>query len=88
MYTGKSTINEAWRDRNNLLENTVEFNEKSRPKSKEVKLREKNIYDSVNTLDEGRELTLNAFKSRVFPIKATQGKGLKILTPTQMLTNN
>ena len=88
MYTGKSTINEAWRDRNNLLENTVEFNEKSRPKSKEVKLREKNIYDSVNTLDEGRELTFNAFKSRVFPIKATQGKGLKILTPTQMLTNN
>ena len=36
-------------------------------------------------LYEGRELTLNAFKSGIFPIKATQRKGLKILTPQQML---
>ena len=33
----------------------------------------------------GRELTLNAFKSGVFRIKATQGEGFKILTPNQML---
>ena len=30
----------------------------------------------------GRELTLNAFKSGIFPIRATRGKGLKILTQT------
>ena len=29
--------------------------------------------------------TLNAFNSGVFQIKATQGEGLKILTPKQML---
>ena len=33
----------------------------------------------------GRELTLNAFKSGIFRIKATQGEGFKILTPNQML---
>ena len=49
--------------------------------------------NSVNALYEGRELTLNAFRNGIFPIKSTQGKGrpsdlamrLKILTPKQML---
>ena len=31
-----------------------------------------------------RELTLNAFKKGIFPIKEKQRKGLKILTPKQM----
>ena len=33
-----------------------------------------NTFDSVNALYEGQELTLNAFRSGIFPIKATQGK--------------
>ena len=33
---------------------------------------------------EGRELTINAFKSTIFTLKSTQGKGLKILTLKQM----
>ena len=36
-------------------------------------------------LDERGELILNAFKNGIFPIKETQGKGLKILTPKKML---
>ena len=36
------------------------------------------------TLYEGRELTINAFKSTTFTLKLTQGKGLKILTLKQM----
>ena len=44
----------------------------------------RNNFHSVNTLYEGRELTLNAFKSTIFPVKETQGKGLKILNPKQM----
>ena len=35
-------------------------------------------------LYERRELTINAFKSRIFTLKSTQGKGLKILTLKQM----
>ena len=52
-----------------------------------------NTYESAYALYEGPELTLNAFKSGIFPIKETQGNGcpsnldtrLKILTPKQML---
>ena len=36
------------------------------------------------TLYERRKLTINAFKSRIFTLKSTQGKGLKILTLKQM----
>ena len=55
---------------------------------KQIK-REKNPYESANALYEGQELTLNAFKSRIFPLKSTQGKGhtLKILVQKQMLTS-
>ena len=34
---------------------------------------------------EGRKLSPNAFRSGIFPIKPTQGKGIKILTSKQML---
>ena len=87
-------------DQTNLLENIVKLNNKSRPNTKEGKAKKQNTFDSVNALYEGRELTLNHFRSRIFPIKATQGKGhprmlplrpldvakrVKILTSKQML---
>ena len=84
IYTGKNTIDEGEEDQNNLLENMVEFNNKFRPKANKVKVK-RNIFDRVNALYEGRELTLNAFKSGIFPVKATQGKILKIITTKQML---
>ena len=60
----------------------VEFNDKSKPKLN--KLRKKiNPFGSANAPYEGLELTINAFKKGIFPIKETQGKGLKILTPKQ-----
>ena len=43
-----------------------------------------NKFDRANVHYEGWELTLNTFRSRVFSIK-NQEKGLKILTPKQML---
>ena len=43
------------------------------------------MFDSARNLYEGRELVLNAFKSGLFPSKSTEGTGLKILTPKQML---
>ena len=33
---------------------------------------------------EPRELTITTFKSRIFALKSTQGKGLKLLTLKQM----
>ena len=82
-------------DQRNLLTNIVEFNDKSRP-SQDQDLNQENPY----ALYKGREITLSAFRSGIFPIKITERKGrprmlpshpldlakrLKILTPTQML---
>ena len=74
IYTRKANIVEAEADQNNPLKNIVEFTEKSRPRSKEGKDKKRDIYESAYALYEGRELALNKFKSRIFPIKATQDK--------------
>ena len=52
-----------------MLKHLVEFNNKSRPKNKEGKDKKGDTYESVYGLHEGRELTLNAFKSGIFPLK-------------------
>ena len=65
----------------NLLENLVKFNNKFRPKNKEVKRKKIDTYESAYALYEGQELTLTAFKIEIFQIKNIQGEGLKILTP-------
>ena len=78
----------------------VKFNNKFKPKAKEVKAKKQNTFCSVNALCEGLELTLNALRSGIFLIRATKGKEhlrllalrhsdcaqrRKILTPKQML---
>ena len=50
-----------------------------------IKKTKKNILNSAQNLYYGRELVINAFKSRLFPLKSTTGRGLKVLTPIQML---
>lgn len=40
--------------------------------------------ETLNSLKDSWELTLDAFKSAVLPLKPTQGKGLQLLTPKQM----
>ena len=68
-------MDEAEMDQRNLLENIVKFNRKSKPKTKEGKYKKGNTFDSVNVLYESWELTLNALRSGIFPIKSTQRKG-------------
>ena len=85
IYTGKINIDEAEIDQNNLLKNIVQFNKKSRLRTTEGKDKKRNTFESAIALYEGRELILNAFRSGIFPIKATKGEELKILTPKQML---
>ena len=87
-------------NQSNLLENIRKFNSKSKLKTKEGKDEKGNTFDGANTLYEGEELTLNAFRSKMFPIKTTKGEGcpgilasrppdlatrLKILSTKQML---
>ena len=76
----KITVDEAEID---LLEITAKFNNKSKPRLIEDK--KSDTHESLCALYEGQELTLNAFKSGIFTIKKTQGKGFKVLTHKQML---
>ena len=81
IHTRKANVVKAKEDQSNLINNTIEFNNKSRPRSKEGKAKKRDIYESAYALYEGRELTVNTFKSVIFPINATKGRGLKTLTP-------
>ena len=42
------------------------------------------VFATTNTIYEGPELTLNAFKSGILPFKSTQRKGVKVSKPKQM----
>ena len=59
------------RIKTNLLKYIVEFNDKSRSRTKEGKNKKRDTYESRYPLYEGRELTLNPFKCGIFPIKTT-----------------
>ena len=62
---------------NNLLGNMVEFNDKLWSRKKEDKEKKRNIFESVKTLYENRELNLNTFRWEIFPIKATRKKRIE-----------
>ena len=85
IYSGKITINEADQEKSDLVEYILNFNNKTTSKNKDDRKNKKNILNSAKNLYHGRELVINAFKSRLFPLKSTTGTGLKILTPKQML---
>ena len=84
IFNGKITINEADKKKSNLLQNIVEFNIRAKPKAKTVKKKKSDSFKSINALYEGYELTLNAFKSGIFPLRPTQRKGIKILISTHL----
>ena len=73
------------RNQSHLLISKLDFNTKARSWSKADKEKKNDTYKSANALYEGGELTLNAFKSRIFTKKKMQGKRLRILPPKQML---
>ena len=65
-------------DKSNLLENIIKFNNKSRSKTEEGKDKKQNTFNSVSALYDGRELTLDAFRGEIYPIKEKQGKTIFI----------
>ena len=68
-------MSDADEKQSNLLNSISKFNDKDRPESKKEKEEKSSTYESVNDLDEGRELTLNTFISDIFPLKSKRGKG-------------
>ena len=82
IYNQKIEIHESDKEHADLLESILNFNSKTK-----VRLRQKQnwCFDCAKNLYDGRELVLIAFKSGLFPLKSTEGTGLKVLTPKQML---
>ena len=70
------------RNQSNPLENMAKSNNRSKPNTKEGKNKKQNPFD--NALYEGRKSTLKAFEREIFPIEATKGEGLNLLSPKQM----
>ena len=68
--TCKIDIDESEMDQSNLLENIVELDKNSRPRSKEDKEKKRYFLKCICSLWKSR-LTLNDFKSGILPIKAT-----------------
>ena len=60
---------------------------KTKPRDPEKKKLRADVLNSVTGLVQGREAVLTAFKSGIFQVskESQEGKGLKILTPNQML---
>ena len=85
IYTGKINIHEDRMNQGNLSKKIVESNNKSRTRTIESKVKKRETQERAYVSYESRELILNAFKSEIFPIKETQEKKLKILTPKQTL---
>ena len=50
IYTGKTSIDGADMDQTNLLDNIVDFNNKSRKRSKENQDKKRNNFNSVSAL--------------------------------------
>ena len=56
----------------NLLEKIMEFDGKSEPRTKKGKMKKINDFDSINALYQGWELSVNASRSGIFPLKPSQ----------------
>ena len=87
------TLDTANIEQANLLSYVYNFSRKTRPRNRTQRQLKSDIVDSVNSFIQGREMVINAFKSGIFQVskesqedeESQEGKGLKILTPNQML---
>ena len=87
------TLDTANIEQANLLSYVYDFSRKTRPRNPAQRQLKSDIVDSVTSLIQGREMVINAFKSGIFQVskesqedkESQEGKGLKVLTPNQML---
>ena len=80
-------LDEASYEQNQLLNYIKELNKNTKLRDSKLKKSKENVFNSIKTLLEGREILIQGFQSRIFPRskELQQGEGLEILTPNQML---
>ena len=86
IYTDKINTDKAEMDESSLLKSLVGFNNKSRPRTIEGKVKKRYLWKCTYALYEGRELIFNASKSGIFPIKSIKVKDF--WTKSSKITNS
>ena len=66
IYEGKITLEEANEDQSNLLNEIMNFRDKTRPKNDKKKQEKKIVLENLYELFEAREIILDGFDSKVF----------------------
>ena len=94
IYNSTITVKEADKDQSDLLIEILNSEKQIKPHNPEKKQNKKDILKILWALFDGRERVLDAFESKIFPIKIEvteflykvwDHSNLKILTPKQML---
>ena len=92
IYNDEITLKEAGEDQASLLNEIMNFRDKTKPKDEEKKKKKKDVLTNLYKFFEGREKVLNAFDSKIFPIKTkgtvyleSEPSSFKKLTPNRML---
>ena len=92
IYNGEITLKEADEDQVSLLNEIINFREKTKPQDEKKKRKKKDVLTNLYKFFEGGEKVLNAFDSKIFPIKTkdtgyfeSEPFNFKILTPNQTL---
>ena len=68
IFAGKNTLDNTDKYQRGLLNDFLDFSERTKPRDREKKLKRDTI-ESLNALYKCREVVLNAFKSEMFPLK-------------------
>ena len=84
IYAGKINIDKTEMDQSNLLEIWQNLMINLDQDQNKVRTKKINTYESINALYECPEVTINGFKSEIFPKRATKCEELKIVSPKQM----
>ena len=92
IYEGEITFEEADEDQSNLAEEINYFIKKTKPKNDEKRQEKEIVKNNLYYFCTGRDMILNAFKSKIFLTKSngsgllnTDNSKLEILTPKQIL---
>ena len=90
IFNSTITIKEADTDQNDLLVEILNFRKQGKPENKEKKQQKEDVLKNLHNLFKGRERVLNAFQSKIFPIKKLKAQtildhsNLEILTPKKI----
>ena len=75
IYVSKITLDDADKTQSDLLNEFPDFKKGTRPRNKKKRKLKRDAVKSKDAPYKVREMVLNAFKSGIFPLQRTEGKG-------------